>query len=63
MITAEPDYERRKSAAPEVRIDQSWVQEQLAHFPPGSMDGAVMMIRAYEKAERRTPRRQAGEAA
>ncbi len=35
----------------EVRIDHAWVEEQLKYFPPGSMDEAVRLIRAYERAD------------
>lgn len=33
-------------------VSQAWVDEQLRHFPPGSMDGVVRMIRAFERADR-----------
>ena len=33
-------------------IDQSWIDEQMKHFPDGSMDGAVRLLLAYERADR-----------
>jgi hypothetical protein len=42
-----------------IHIDQAWVDEQLKHFPPGSMDGAVRLLRAYERADRERAARKA----
>ena len=36
-----------------VEIDEQWIDEQLKHFPPGSMDGFVRQLRAFERADRR----------
>lgn len=33
-------------------VDQAWIDEQMKHFPEGSMDGAVRLLRAYERADR-----------
>jgi hypothetical protein len=33
-------------------VMQAWIDEQMRHFPPGSMDAAIRQLRAYERADR-----------
>lgn len=35
-----------------VEIDQQWIDEQMAHFPLGSADGIVAMMRAFDRTRR-----------
>lgn len=45
-------------------IDQAWIDEQKRHFGPDSLDDAIRVWRAYERADReQAARRKAGEAA
>ncbi|WP_158453098.1 hypothetical protein [Nocardia otitidiscaviarum] len=49
------------------RVDpamQAWIDEQKKKFGPGSLDAAVQIMRAYDRADReKAQREQAGEAA
>lgn len=40
-------------SAPKSSIDQQWIDEQMAYFPPGSADGIVAMMRAFDRAHSR----------
>jgi hypothetical protein len=41
---------------------EAWIAEQMKYFPAGSMDGAVRLLRAYERADREREAAQAGAA-
>ncbi len=43
----------KHQAADATSISEAWIEEQLKNFPPGSMDGAVRMLRAFGRADRR----------
>ncbi|MFJ1461777.1 hypothetical protein [Nocardia sp. N2S4-5] len=36
---------------------QAWIDEQMKHFPPGCMDGAIRQLKAYERADREQAQR------
>jgi hypothetical protein len=42
---------------------QAWVDEQLKHFKPGDMDGAIRLWRGYERADREADRKHRASAA
>lgn len=42
---------------------QAWVDEQLRHFKPGDMDGAIRLWRGYDRADREQAHRKQRSAA
>lgn len=46
-----------------ITVDPAWIDEQMKHFPEGSMDGAVRLIRQFERADRERAVAEQGSAA
>ncbi|AHH22126.1 hypothetical protein NONO_c73700 [Nocardia nova SH22a] len=43
----------RQASRRDDSISEEWIEQQLKNFPPGSMDGAIRMLKAFERADRR----------